>query len=530
MVKNIITNIKDVLKKNIENFPLTNICIIVMTIVTILEMDIDFSNEFIERFYLFFVTLTIGAYFVETKKINKMYYAIPITISIFGVIISEICLAREIERTILKILYTYLISIIIYSIYNNYKNSKKEFAEYVEDIFKGFIKLSLVYGILALSILIIGLIFNFLIIDLSDFELIEKIEILILGIYYISNILYVLKGEDNSESIVIKGLIRKVLTPLVYISFIIIYIYLFKIIISGIEENSDVFYIIAFLFSIDVPILLMSSSYKENEFIDKINRYSSFILIPFIMIQIYALFNETYYRGIEIDTYMWMMIVIFECFYLICSIFKKDYGNLFKIAIIITIITLLCPFINAEDISFYSQYHNLKLYNENTTYNKIQKTRIYNAYQYIKNSEVEEEYFNKLNISEKDIEIIKTFDESYIKEEVRDVHYTIRAKYDGAINIEGYTDLYSVRIWEYNLEKDYIDEITIKYNNTQNKFTFYKHYISYYKNKDTIEKYFKNHNEIILDENNKLILTDLRIFYENDKIKNYDMEGYLLQK
>ena len=53
---------------------------------------------------------------------------------------------------------------------------------------------------------------------------------------------------------------------------------------------------------------------------------------------------------------------------------------------------------------------------------------------------------------------------------------------------------------------------------------------SYYKNKDTIEKYFKNHNEIILDENNKLILTDLRIFYENDKIKNYDMEGYLLQK
>ena len=67
----------------------------------------------------------------------------------------------------------------------------------------------------------------------------------------------------------------------------------------------------------------------------------------------------------------------------------------------------------------------------------------------------------------KDIEIIKTFDESYINEEVRDVHYTIRAKYDGAINIEGYTDLYSVRIWEYNLEKDYIDEITIKYNNTQ---------------------------------------------------------------
>ena len=102
MVKNIITNIKDVLKKNIENFPLTNICIIVMTIVTILEMDIDFSNEFIERFYLFFVTLTIGAYFVETKKINKMYYAIPITISIFWVIISEIYLEEKADIAKIK--------------------------------------------------------------------------------------------------------------------------------------------------------------------------------------------------------------------------------------------------------------------------------------------------------------------------------------------------------------------------------------------------------------------------------------------
>lgn len=530
MIKNIIINVKELFKKTIENFPFTNICVFIMTIFTILDMDIYFSNEFMEKIYMFFGTLAIGTYFVETKKINKIYYIIPIIISTFWVTVYEVNLNVEVEELILRILYTYLISSIIYSIYNNYKNVKKEFGEYLEDVFKGVIKLSLVYGILALSILIIGIIFNFLIIDLSDFKLIEKIEIFIFGVYYISNILYVLKGEDNSESIVIKGIIRKVLTPLVYISFAIIYMYLFKIIISGIEENSEVFYIIAFLFAVDVPILLMSSSYKENKFIDKINKYSSFILIPFIMIQIYALFNEIYYRGIETETYMWIMIIIFESFYLICNILKKDYGNLFKIAIVMTIIGIICPFINAEDISFYSQYNNLNLYNENTTYNEIQKTRIYNAYQYINNSKFEEKYFNELDISEEDIERIKAFDDSYIEEQVKDVYYTIRANYDDVINIDGYTNLYNVRIYNDKPRADYIDEITIKYNNSQNKFQFYNYYISYYRNKENIEEYFKNHNEIILDENYKLILTYLRISYINDEIDDYEMKGYLLEK
>lgn len=530
MIKKTIINIKELLKKAIKSFPVTNLCVFIITIITILNIDINFSYELLEKCYLFFGTLGIGSYFIETKKANKIFYVIPIVISTFFIIMSEINLSTELSEFIYKVLITYILSASIYSLYNNYKNSQKEFEGYLEDIFKGVIKLSLVYGILALSILIIGLIFDFLIIDISEFDIISKIEIFILGVYYIPNILYALKGEDNSESLVIKGLIRKVLTPLAYISFIIIYMFLFKIIINGDKPESEVFYIMSFLFSVDVPILLMASSYKENKLIDKINKYSSFIFIPFIIVQIYALVNEVYYRGIEVECYIWIMIIIFEILYLIHSILKKDYGNLFIIAIVMTIVGIVVPFINAEDLSFYSQYNNLKLYNQNEEYTEIQKIRIYNAYKYIKNSKLEEKYFKKLNISEEDIEVIKSFNENNEAEDYNEnVYESIMANYNGVIDINGYTELYEVRITNNN-KADYINQITINYGNKHTKFNFYNQYMKYYENKENIEDYFKMNNEIVLDKTHKLILTNLNIRYVNDEITRYWMEGYLLVK
>ena len=135
-----------------------------------------------------------------------------------------------------------------------------------------------------------------------------------------------------------------------------------------------------------------------------------------------------------------------------------------------------------------------------------------------------------MNISEEDIEVIKSFNENNETEDYNEnVYESIMANYNGVIDINGYTELYEVRITNNN-KADYINQITINYGNKYTKFNFYNQYMKYYENKENIEDYFKMNNEIVLDKTHKLILTNLNIRYVNDEITRYWMERYLLVK
>lgn len=53
----------------------------------------------------------------------------------------------------------------------------------------------------------------------------------------------------------------------------------------------------------------------------------------------------------------------------------------------------------------------------------------------------------------------------------------------------------------------------------------------YIKNKDTIEEYFKENNEVIINDSQKIIINNIYIDYSyNDKVKMYSMDMYLLEK
>ena len=114
MIKKTIINIKELLKKAIRSFPVTNLCVFIITIITILNIDIDFSHELLEKCYLFFGTLGIGSYFIETKKANKIFYVIPLVISIFFIIMSEINLSTESAEFIYKVLIKSIVGKFLY--------------------------------------------------------------------------------------------------------------------------------------------------------------------------------------------------------------------------------------------------------------------------------------------------------------------------------------------------------------------------------------------------------------------------------
>jgi len=529
MINKFVNYVKNMLRESYSNFPITNGCILLITLCLI------FNNLIENELFMAICVFSLGSYYIETKSLSKknniILYIISFLISLFFYIVAVKEITPSFYNFTGKLLITYILTISIYSIYNNYKSSEKNFSQFLENIFRGILKLSFIYGIFALSVYIIILVFNYLIIDIISYNLVEDIEYLILGMYYISNMTYVLKGNNNNEGTFFKTLIRNILNPLYYIALMIVYLYIAKLFFEGTKLTNNIFYVVLWVFIIGIPLILMCSNYKENKLFDKINNCSSFIFLPLLFFQLYLFFHQLYLFGLNEEIYRWGIIIILEISYLYDSFRKRDFGNLLIISIIVIIITILAPFINIEDLTTYSQYKNLEIYKKQNTFTDIEKNKIFNAYDELFYNSKGKKYINKLNLTEADIEIIKSFNKNHNEYIDYDDYSSISVyKELDFIDISGYDKMYEVNISENNININYINKISVNYENEEVEFDFYDTYIGYYNNKENIEKYFKNNNTIYASDQYKLIITAVYIEYKNNLIYRYDLDGYLLVK
>lgn len=526
LINKFFNNVKVIFRESFINYPLTNISIFIITFFFMFFDNLNFFDDVLSIFLFF----SFGCYFIETKKINKIYYIISFVVSILLWLFLE---NNILDNYFDKVALVYISVLFIYSIYNNYLNSGKNFPQYLENVFRGFFKLSFSYLILALSIFSVLSIFNELIFDLFADDIISDIEIFLLGVYYFSNVICIFRGINNNEGTFFKSLIRKIVNPLLYITLVIIYLFIIRLFIDGNIDEDYVYYIVSYLFLFGVPIIMMCSSYEDNNMLDKINSYSSYLFIPLVLLQLYLIICNINLYGINDSNYLWVMIIILEIFYLIFDFKKIDYGNLLIVISIIVIITYIVPFINLDDLVLRSQYNNLKLYKVKNEYSEIEKIRIYNAYDYFRY--YKPDYISELGITDNDIKIIKTFDENYVDYEVSDKYDSMNTyNYNiEEIDISGYDKLYNISIDKYNLNIEYIDKLIVNYNNKYVEFDFYEYYNNYYIRKDNYQKfkdYFINNNTIILGEQYKLILTRVDVSYVNGMITGYNIDGYLLVK
>lgn len=519
-IKNILG---DLYKESYSKYPISNLCVLIMTLCLMFEFGM---NNIMVIMGFFF----IGCYFIEVgNRKNKLYYVVSFIISLLFWIVLKYFKLFVFYDFISKLAITYILCLILYTLYKSYKNSQKDFSQYLENVFRASVKLSFVYSLLALCILFIISIFNFLIIDIIDDDIIVDIEIFLCGMYYFSNLLRIFRGDNNNEGVFFKNLLRKVLNPLLYVSIIIIYLFIIRLFFDGGLEEDYVFYIVSYLFLYGAPLILMSESYKENSILDKINKYSSYLFIPFVLLQIYLLFIKYSSYGITEEVYLSILIIIFEIFYLFYNVLKKDVGNLFIVVIIMVIVTFIVPFINIDDLVLYSQYSNLEIYKNKTVYTENEMDKIYNSYSYLKYND--SEYMIKLNLTDEDIKIIKSFDkDNYIYDDdliVDDYDY-IDAYWDGVLNISGYDELHNVSINGYDLQLKFIDKLIVSYDNKSVEFDFKDLYNNYYMNKDNLDNFFESNNIILLDDKYKLILSKISISYKNGLISGYNINGYLL--
>ena len=155
-----------ILKRSMEQFPLTMITIIILTLIFVIDLEGNIiGGTILRNIMLFGVTFANGAFLTETltseKKKKLIGYIISAVLALaFTYIIAEPnILPRNIINWIEKLFTCSMLSIFALSIYFNYKKSEKTFEKYLTSVFVNILKASIIYGILVIGSIIVTAVF-----------------------------------------------------------------------------------------------------------------------------------------------------------------------------------------------------------------------------------------------------------------------------------------------------------------------------------------------------------------------------------
>ncbi len=516
MIKKIVDNVFKKIKNIYHKYPLTIICITLMTLFLAIFLD-DIDDDIIDKIMQFLLAFSFGSLFAEIFfKDNKrfIFYILFAILSIMFVWFSDSSNEILVEISS-RYLITYILVIITVCFYKLYKNSKKTLSNYLVSAFANVFKTTVIYLVLVLGLLIITEVFSYLILSDYDFDIVLRIQFLLMGLFYIPNLLDDFTNVTNDNYPFIKVLIHYTLLSLIILAFIIIYLYILKIIITWEFPSNQIFRIITVLFLFYLPIYIMNDYYKED-ILWKINSKLPILFIPFVALQIYSLGVRIINNGITNIRYLGIMVIIFEIVHLLIYFKKMNDDYLFFMMTGIIIVSVLIPFINMYNVSNLSQSIILDNLLLKDNYTSQEKSKLYSTYNYLNSSYTGKRYLEKY--SDEVIEKLNSLKE-YLNYQY---HYIYANKDVPTIDVSNYQTLYNI-----NYSNNYLaNKITL--NKEDVKVDITDNIMAYIENANNIEEYFENHNEFVIDDV-KIILNYLSIEYEEDDIRSLSFTGFILK-
>ncbi len=545
-IKIIMKKIKEFLdinfKEYINKYKLTNAMIFILTILNLFL----FSKKNID--ILLILSLNIIQFFtIETlfKDKKKKWIAI-IAATCISIIITVFQEKIELYVRLTEIVGAYLSCIFLLGIYKVIKDSKLNFSEYVSRIFENFLKMGIVYIILQIGLNSLIFIFFHLILESSNkiIVVMQKTQIILAGFYLTPMILLSITKIQKECSKVIKNIVSYVITPLIIISYLIIYAYILKIILKNAIPQNMIFVLITSIFCISYFTWTVCFSI-ENKAVNKVSKILPIVFIPLLILQIYSLFLRIIPYGITQHRYIGLMILVFEILAIIFSLLKnrKYESNIILGVISIIIIGYVMPFINITDLSEFSKNHKAKEIEEsnivselptdqNTDNENISKEN--NTYEFYNATTGEYEKNEYITFYSNDIE-----NESGIQ-----IPEGCKMIKKGQCYAPGTTNTEEgIEYTKVGIKKEKLLNAVTTYNDCNvNLYDYTKKLIEINSNYSTLEKYIKE-NRIIKTTNDNIdfYITNVNISYvdtedfENGvsdlpKIKSSIYDGYFLYK
>lgn len=520
MIKKMFDLISKMFKKVFKRYPITILSILFGTVffTVFLDSDILLSTT-IEKVLVFLVLFTSSSFFIENYfEKKKVFYLIFLFVSILLTICSYLENSM-ISSFSIRVDIAFILIINLLSLYKLFKDSNEGWNEYFVKVFANTLKISIWYGFLSIGLILVVSVFSYLLLNGDSYEILFRVEILVLGLFYLPNLIGALTDTKGELASFIKILIKYILDSLLILSFIIIYLYILKIILTWSIPSNEIFRILSVLFIFGFFIWTMSDYFSsDNDLLDKINKYLPIAFIPFVFLQIYSLLIRIVNNGFTIIRYLGLMLIIFEIIYLFLYLFKKEKIHLSIIyGSIILFVSLLFPWINMYHVTSMSQISLIKKYLNSPSMN----VKIVSSYLYLKGMRDGNIYIDKYLEDEK----------LQINDILKNNNYSIENIYINGenkekIDIKNYQFLLPFSLSEYN-----ISQVLVLYNNKEYDITsLIDSYIKEY-NIHNFDNYFDEHYTIDFYDV-KIILQKIYLSYElsSSSINYIEISGYILEK
>ena len=259
---------------------------------------------------------------------------------------------------------------LLLAMYFSYSHDvKQEFNGHVLNIFSKTFFSSIIYGVIQLGVIFLVLIVMLLLYD-DAFEYLPTILVLINGLFYAPAIIYAMTHENEDANMFMQVIVRYISLVITMIAFVIIYIYMIKLVVTASVPSNSVYAILTSLFVISMFISYMCTAFEEKGFLQKFAYNCPLIFAPFILMQCYTVFVRIGQYGLTPKRYAGIAFILFEIVYIVyyTVMQKREHEiagrNILLIMCAFLIITIFLPGISARPLSDILARHTLSSYLE----------------------------------------------------------------------------------------------------------------------------------------------------------------------
>lgn len=545
-IKSLLDKFSGEIKNTCLMYSVTSSLIILISILSALVIDQkDQTHIFvINKLIPFFVIMGPGTFLAETLFFTqKRYRWISILLAavvsaVFVFLVNQkadlfwnIMLSPD-EYKLPRFVLTWWIVLFVLGIYANFRKSGLQFSHYTISVFHNLTKTGIVSVVLSAGLMMVSLIFITLILDGSNYSTIVRLETILNGCVIGIGILSSLRNTKQEISRFFSIIVKYILVILTIIAFAIIYLYIARILITGIVPSNEIFRIVAALFIIGLPIWTMAGYFSADNLLIKISRKLPYVFIPFLGLQGYSIGIRIAEYGLTPFRYLCVMLMIFEIVYIIGYWIKKgEIGSILPFFAACTVIALSLPGINM----FSSSIRDQKLYIERYSavsfdeFTSEEQRRFAGAYFFLQDNVEGKQYIEKLSPEQ-----IAAIENSSQYQEINDQQRSIYKQLDlSEIDITGFRKMSRVNTYSY-LEP--VDISAVDFTDTQKNIVVtadMTHFVQEYlaaDQKNEIET-AKLPNSVVIGDGSVIYFYYVSLITDSDgEISELNLEGIWLQK
>lgn len=556
VIKEKLNNI--LVEHTLSRFPVTLASLFLASLLASIFIDIGSNIRalWFERVEIFLWIFAVGALTTE-ELINKNSRIKVVLFGIFAIIagVFVILLTKNVDYVMnvdknyinlycIYILVVYVVILQGITLFHFMLRSGKSYSEYVVTAFWGIVRSVILFSITAVGIGVVLGVFNNLIKDTTNFDLIFRVEIFLIGSIFLPSVIRALANNDDGISDFEHRLSERYIVPLYGIALIMSYMAMVYMFIKKRIPAGSVFITMMIIVIIGIMICEVAEN-ASNELKKKLAIFLPLAIIPLIVLQSISVYERIHRFGYTARRYYCIIIIAFELICIVLKLFRKTSIRrmICFVPAILLIITLLIPHINAYSVACRSQSVRLEKYLGKgiDDLNEIELARARSIYQSLRyDTGVEgRKYIKSLKLSKEDEANLNAYwsrnaamnnvwyYSSYTCYDMEGVGYDRICKIKAKLSHTN-IDEDELKELEFSVKKDYakedeeMDTFVYDFNNIITSFIIYSSI------NDDCSKFLQDNNRFELEDGSVIYLSAISIKSTNKGIDYVDIEGYLL--